>query len=272
VPGARTTPPAEYASVPDPTARLAGRAIGLDVGGTGIKAAVVDLSTGALVTDRIRELTPRPMTPGAVLDVISSVMQQLGATGAVTADMRGGTAFPSVIRAGHAMTVVHGEAAWVGQDVQRLISDRAGRSMSAINDADAAGVAEVAYGAGKDQRGVLLLLDLGTGIGTSLFTDGRLVPNIQLGHIELHGHDAEVRLSPAARKQRGVGLTHWAGEFNELLARNETYIAPDLIIIAGGMAKEFPKFGQLLETKAKLVPAALGTVAGIVGAARVSGG
>ena len=253
-----------------PTARLTGRALGLDIGGTGIKAAIVDLATGRLVTDRVRELTPRPATPKAVMDVVASVVQSLEATGKLTRDLPGGAGFPSVIRAGRAMTATHGDASWIGMDIRQVLQQPApGRPSAILNDADAAGVAEIAYGAGKGQHGVVLLLDLGTGIGSALFTNGQLVPNMQLGHVELHGRDAETRLSPAARKRRRIGWKQWAAEFNELLARYEAYVWPDLIIIGGGLAKDFPKFGQLLKSSAPLVAATIGTNAGIVGAARV---
>ncbi|HEV2005808.1 MAG TPA: ROK family protein [Candidatus Limnocylindrales bacterium] len=269
MPEPKPVPTAEYAAIPSPATRLTGRAIGLDIGGTGIKAAVVDLATGRLVTDRVRELTPQPAGPAAVLDVVASVVQSLDAAGARTPEMPGGAAFPSVIRAGRAMTAVHGDSSWIDVDVQRMLSERLGRPIVVINDADAAGVAEIAYGAGKGQPGVVLLLDLGTGIGSALFTNGQLVPNVQLGHVEFHGREAEARLSPVARKRRRIDLRQWAGEFNELLARYEAYVAPDLIIIGGGMATEFQKFGPFLKTGARLVAAAMGSNAGIVGAARV---
>jgi polyphosphate glucokinase len=265
------TPADEYPIVPAPATRLTGEALGIDIGGTGIKAAVVDLATGRLVTDRVRELTPRPATPKAVMDVVASVVQSLEGTGTLTHDMPGGAGFPSVIRAGRAMTATHGETSWIGADVQQMLSERLDRPIALLNDADAAGVAEIAYGAGKGQDGVVLLLDLGTGIGSALFTNGQLVPNTQLGHVEFRGGDAEARLSPAARKQRKIGWKQWAAEFNELLARYEAYVWPDLIIIGGGLAKDFPKFGQLLKSTAPLVVATRGTTAGIVGAARVGG-
>jgi polyphosphate glucokinase len=268
---AKTNAPSEYAAIPSPTARLTGQALGLDIGGTGIKAAVVDLATGRLVTDRVRELTPRPATPRAVMDVVARVVRTLEATGKLTPNMPGGAGFPSVIRAGRAMTATHGDSSWIDMDVQEMLSKRLHRAIEVLNDADAAGVAEIAYGAAKGQDGVVLLLDLGTGIGSALFTNGQLVPNMQLGHIELHGRDAEIRLSPAARKRRGIGWKPWAVEFNELLARYEAYVWPDLIIIGGGLAKDFPRFEQLLKTKAPLVAAAMGGTAGIIGAARVGG-
>jgi polyphosphate glucokinase len=264
-------PEEEYAIVPTPTARLTGNALGIDIGGTGIKAAIVDLGTGRLVTDRVRELTPRPATPKAVMDIVARLARSLEVTGKLTPGMRAGAGFPSVIRAGRAMTATHGDPSWIGTDIRQMLSDRLEHPMAVLNDADAAGVAEIAYGAGKGQHGVVLLLDLGTGIGSALFMNGQLVPNMQLGHVELHGRDAETRLSPLARKRRRIGWKEWAVEFNELLARFEAYVWPDLIIIGGGLAKDFPKFGRLLKSSAPLVAATIGTNAGIVGAARVGG-
>jgi len=257
--------------VPSPAARLTGRALGIDIGGTGIKAAVVDLASGQLVTDRIRELTPRPATPEAVLDVVVDVVHQLEATGELTASMPGGAGFPSVIRAGQAMTATNLDHAWIGAPVQQLLGQRLGRPMLVLNDADAAGVAEVAHGAGRGQHGVVLLLDLGTGIGSALFMNGQLVPNMQLGHLEFHCRDAETRLSPAARTRRKIGWKKWGGEFNELLARYEEYLWPELIILGGGTAKDFSKYKKYLKTRAPLMAAAMGNTAGIVGAARVGG-
>jgi polyphosphate glucokinase len=261
----------EYPTIPSPTARLTGLALGIDIGGTGIKAAVVDLASGQLVTDRIRERTPRPATREAVLDVVADVVRQLEATGKLTAGMPGGAGFPSVIRAGHAMTATHGDQSWIGAPVQQMLAERLRRQIVVMNDADAAAVAEIAYGAGKGEHGVVLLLDLGTGIGSSLFVNGQLVPNMQLGHIEFRGQDAEIRLSPVARLRRKIGWKTWGREFNELLARYEEYVWPDLIILGGGTAKEFPKYQQFLKPTAPLVVAAMGTTAGIVGAARVGG-
>ncbi|HEY7937457.1 MAG TPA: ROK family protein [Candidatus Limnocylindrales bacterium] len=259
----------EYADIPSSTDVHKGHALGIDIGGTGIKAAVVDVETGQLVSDRIRELTPQPPTPDAVLATVGSVVKRLTESGLLTSEMPAGAGFPSAIRAGHALTVPHGEVAWVGQSIDQLLGDRLGRRVTVLNDSDAAGVAEMAYGAGRGHPGVVLLLDLGTGIGTTLFTKGELVPNMQLGHVEFHGHDAESRVSPAARKRRNLGWKAWGREFNKLLAIYEAYLWPDLIILGGGLAKDFSKFSGFLETKSMLVPAVLGNLAGIVGAARV---
>jgi polyphosphate glucokinase len=191
-------PDVESPIVPSPTARLTGRALGIDIGGTGIKAAVVDIASGQLVAERIREPTPRPATRKAVLAVVVDVVRRLEATGTLTPGMPGGAGFPSVIRAGRAMTATHGDRSWIGAPIQQMLEQRLGRPMLVLNDADAAGVAEIAYGAGKGQHGVVLLLDLGTGIGSALFMNGQLLPNVQLGHVELRCEDAETRLSPAA--------------------------------------------------------------------------
>jgi polyphosphate glucokinase len=261
----------EYADIPASAAVLKGHALGIDIGGTGIKAAIVDVETGHLVSDRIREPTPLPPTPEAVLAAVGAVVDQLAASGALTSEMSAGAGFPAAIRSGHALTAPHGEQAWVGQSVARLLADRLGRPVAVLNDSDAAGVAEMAYGVGRANTGVVLLLDLGTGIGSTLFTKGELAPNMQLGHIAFHGHDAESRVSPAARKRRNLGWKAWGREFSELLAIYEEYLWPDLIILGGGLAKDFSKYSGFLKTKSVLVPAALGNLAGIVGAARVAG-
>ncbi len=260
---------AEYAATPSAATALSGRAFGIDIGGTGIKAAVVDLADGHLVTDRMRELTPHPATVEAILDVVADVIRQLEVTGALTDGMPGGLCFPSVIRAGEVMTASNLDPSWIGANVETLLEHRLGRTLSVVNDADAAGVAETAYGAGQGEEGVVLLLDLGTGIGSALLFGGRLVPNIQLGHVELHGHEAESRVSPTARTRRKIGWRKWGREFEELLKYYESYLWPDLIIIGGGLARKFSTYSKFLSTRAPLVAASLGTNAGIVGAARV---
>jgi polyphosphate glucokinase len=265
----RATSANEYPTVPSPAERLTGRALGIDIGGTSVKAAVVDVASGQLVTERIRELTPSPATPEAMLDVVVDVVRRLEATGKLTAGMPGGAGFPSVIRAGQAMTATQLDRSWIGAPVQEMLGQRLRRPMVVLNDADAAGVGEMALGAGQGQPGVVLLLALGTGIGSALFIDGQLVPNMQLGHVEFHCRDAESRLSRAARTRRKIGWKKWGGEFNELLARYETYLWPDLIILGGGLARKFPKYRKFLKTNAPLVAAAMGNTAGIVGAARV---
>jgi polyphosphate glucokinase len=255
--------------VPSPAERLTGRALGIDIGGTSVKAAVVDVASGQLVTERIRELTPSPATPEALLGVVVDVVRRLEATGVLTPEMPGGAGFPSVIRAGRAMTATQLDRSWIGAPVQEMLEQRLRRPMVVLNDADAAGVGEMALGAGQGQPGVVLLLALGTGIGSALFIDGQLVPNMQLGHVEFHCRDAESRLSRAARTRRNIGWKKWGGEFNELLAQYENYLWPDLIILGGGLATKFSKYQKFLKARAPLVAAVMGNTAGIVGAARV---
>jgi polyphosphate glucokinase len=262
----------EYTAIPSSGTSLSGHALGIDIGGTGIKAAVVDLESGQLVTGRVRQPTPQPATPDAVLGVVGAVVRELEVSGGLTPEMSAGAGFPSVIRAGHALTAPHGVQAWIGMSVADVLSERLGRPVAVTNDADAAGVAEMAYGAGRGNTGVVLLLDLGTGIGTALFRSGELVPNMQFGHIQFHGQDAEFWVSPAARKHRNLSWKTWGREFNELLAVYEDYLWPDLIILGGGMVKDFSKYSKFLSTNARLVPATLANTAGIVGAARLAAG
>lgn len=259
----------DVSNIPSPAAGLTGQAVGLDIGGSGIKGAIVDVASGQLVTERFRERTPNPATRERLLGTVVNVMRRIEATGDLTAGMPGGVGFPSVIKDGRALTATQLDDWWIGAPVEEVLGQRLGRPIVVLNDADAAGVAELAYGAGRNERGVVLLLALGTGIGTSLFIDGHLVPNLQLGHVEFHRRDAETRLSSAARTRRKLGLKKWAREFNELLAQYETYLWPDLIILGGGIAKKFPTLRPMLRTRAPLVAAAFGNSAGVVGAARV---
>ena len=252
---------------PDGTAAGPERALGIDIGGTGIKAAVVDLTTGQLVTDRIRELTPQPATPEAVVDVVVEVVERVAATGELTADTPGGAGFPSVIKDGRPMTAANLDHAWIGAPAQEMLEHRLHRSILVLNDADAAGLAEMAHGAGRGQRGVVLMLTIGTGIGSALFTDGQLVPNLELGHVTFHGRDAETLVSGAARERRRMSWKKWGHEFNSLLAEYEKYLWPDLIILGGGVSKEIAKYKRYLRTRAPVVPAAMLNTAGIVGAA-----
>src|SRR5574337_605965 len=253
--------------IPSPTSRLTGQALGIDIGGTGIKAAVVDLATGELLTERIREKTPQPATPEAMVGVVADICAKLEATGKLTPGMPGGAGFPAVIKRGRAMTAANLDPSWVGAPVQELLSQRLGRPIEVLNDADAAGVAEVAHGAGKGHDGVVLLLTIGTGIGSALFVDGLLVPNLELGHLEFHGKDAERRVSGAARERRKLGWKRWGREFDEYLADMERWFWPDLIILGGGVSKSIDLYRKYLSTRAPLVPAAMLNTAGIVGAA-----
>ncbi len=253
--------------IPVPGTRLKGIALGIDVGGTGVKAALVDLATGKLASDRVRERTPQPATPEAVTETVASVVGQVLDGEKVPDDLPVGCGLPGVVTDGVLRTAANIDKAWVGVSVEGLVGEAIGRRVLGINDADAAGLAELAYGAAEGVPGTVLLLTIGTGIGSALFVDGRLVPNTEFGHLEFHGKDAELRVSGAARNRRGLGWKRWAREFDEYLDRLELYFWPDLIILGGGVSKDMAKYAHLLTTRAPVVPAQHLNVAGIVGAA-----
>ena len=210
---------------PPPGTRLSGIALGIDVGGTGVKAGLVDLATAELVTDRIREKTPQPSKPEAVAATIGSVVSRVLAEHDVPADLPVGCGLPGVVRDGRLTTAANIDHEWVGWPAEEGIGAAIGRRVMIINDADAAGLAEVAYGAGEGVAGTLLLLTIGTGIGSALFIDGILVPNTEFGHIELKGKDAESRVSGAARERRGIGWKAWAARVR-LLPRPPGALSP----------------------------------------------
>lgn len=242
--------------------------MGIDIGGTGIKGAPVDLVTGTLTTKRLRILTPKPATPEAVADVVAAVA---GAFPDVDGPV--GCAFPAVVRRGITMTAANVDPSWIGCDADALFTERLGREVHLLNDADAAGVAEVAFGAARGNDGVVLMITLGTGVGTALFTGGRLVPNTELGHIELDGEDAELRVAERVRIEKGLSWKKYAARLDRYLAAMERLLNPDLIVLGGGGAKEADRFLPLLGRTTPVVPAALGNDAGIVGAAMaVEGG
>jgi polyphosphate glucokinase len=235
---------------------------GIDIGGTGVKGATVDVSTGELTTDRIRVLTPHPATPASVVPVVVDLVRQTSYTGPV------GCAFPAVIKDGVAFTAANIDPSWIGTSVASALSAQLdGAAVSVINDADAAGMAELRFGAGRDVQGVVVMLTVGTGIGSAVFIDGLLVPNTELGHLEVDGHVAEHRASETAREEQELSHKQWAKRFNRYLEVLEALLWPDLVIVGGGVSKAPEKFMPLLESKAKTVPATLANTAGIIGAA-----
>jgi len=253
--------------IPPPGTRLKGLALGIDVGGTGVKAALVDLATGTLASNRVREKTPQPATPEAVTATVASVVAQVLDGETVPDDLPVGCGLPGVVTEGILRTAANIDKSWEGVSVEGIVGEALGRRVLAINDADAAGLAELAYGAAEGVSGTVLLLTIGTGIGSALFIDGRLVPNTEFGHLEFHGKDAEARVSGAARSRRGLGWKRWAREFDDYLDRLELYFWPDLIILGGGVSKDMAKYEHLLTTRAPVKAAELLNVAGIVGAA-----
>ncbi|MFZ3500096.1 polyphosphate--glucose phosphotransferase [Streptomyces sp. 5.8] len=236
---------------------------GVDIGGSGIKGAPVDLNRGDLAQERHKVLTPQPATPDGVAGCVVEVVRHFDWDGPV------GVTFPGVVTGGVTRSAANMDKAWVGVDTAALLSSRMdGRPVTVLNDADAAGVAEMAYGAGREVDGTVILLTLGTGIGSALFTDGRLVPNTELGHLELKGHDAETRASVKAKEDGELTWEHWARRVGKYLAHVEMLFSPDLFIIGGGVSRKPEKFLPLIEgVRARIVPAELQNNAGIVGAA-----
>ncbi len=235
--------------------------LGLDIGGSGIKGAVVDVLAGTLVTPRHRIPTPTPATPEAMLETAAAVVRHFGWQGPV------GCGFPAVIKDGVVCTAANISSRWVGLNGQQMLEQAIGAPVVLLNDADAAGIAEMRLGAGRGRGGLVLMLTVGTGIGTALFIDGKLVPNTELGHIEIRGKDAERRASDGARERKGWSYAEWAVRFDEYLHRISALLWPDLIIVGGGASKEYEKFAHLLTVRVEVVPAQLRNEAGIVGAA-----
>ncbi|MER6156178.1 polyphosphate--glucose phosphotransferase [Streptomyces sp. NPDC001868] len=237
---------------------------GVDIGGSGIKGAPVDLDLGDLADERYKVLTPHPATPDSVADGVKEVVDHFGWTGPV------GITFPGVVTGGATIrTAANVDKAWIDTDARALLSDRlGGLAVTVINDADAAGVAEMQFGAGRDRQGTVILLTFGTGIGSAVFSDGVLLPNTELGHLELHGHDAETRASTKAKDDHELTWEHWAKRVTKYLAHVEMLFSPELFIIGGGVSRKSAKFLHLIEDiKAEIVPAQLQNNAGIVGAA-----
>ncbi|XRQ14217.1 polyphosphate--glucose phosphotransferase [Actinomadura welshii] len=236
--------------------------LGIDIGGTGIKGAPVDLSDGSFVRDRFRVDTPQPSKPKAVAKVVAEIVEHFGWDGPV------GVTYPGVVIDGVTMSAANVSKHWIGLDAASLLADATGREVTLLNDADAAGVAEMRLGRGRGRRGTVLLLTLGTGIGSALFTDGVLVPNTEFGHIEVNGVDAELRASAKARDEEGLSWAKWAVRLSEYMARLEALISPSLIIVSGGVSKRSEQFLPLIKgVQAEIVAARLVNNAGIVGAA-----
>jgi polyphosphate glucokinase len=243
------------------------QALGIDIGGTGIKGAPVDLATGQLVTDRKKIATPRPATPEAVKEVVKELAQSFGWTGVV------GATFPGVVVNGTIRTAANVDKSWIGTDAASLFGKAIGADVAVLNDADAAGIAEMTFGAGVGVKGTVLMLTFGTGVGSALFVDGVLVPNTEFGHIEIRGKDAEKRASERGKTDHGWGWKDWTERVSEYLQHIEALLSPGLIIVGGGISKESEKWVPLLTgVQAKIVPAALHNDAGIVGAAMAAGG
>ena len=243
-----------------------GIVLGIDVGGSGVKGAPVDLAHGRLAEDRVRIETPEPATPEAVAATVAEIVSAFDTDGPI------GCTFPAVVQQGVVHSAANVDSSWVRTDAQALFSEVTGRSVSVVNDADAAGVAEVTHGAGRGVSGVVVLVTLGTGIGTAVFTDGALVPNTELGHIIVDGVDAETFAASRWRKREGLTWEEYGRRVNRYLRRLEQLTWPDLIIIGGGVSKRHDRFFGEFRTRTEVVPAQLRNEAGIIGAASVAAG
>ncbi len=241
--------------------------LGIDIGGSGIKGAPVDTDSGTVLMPRFRLETPEPAKPQPIADAVEELVKHFEWQGKI------GSGFPAVVRSGVAFSAANIHESWIGVDIQALFSERTGCPAIVINDADAAGLAEMKFGAGKDhQQGVVLVLTVGTGIGSAVFVEGRLLPNTEFGHIQIRGRDAERRASDAAKQRKDLSWKAWGKRFNEYLQTMERLIWPDLIIVGGGASKDFERFSPLLKVNAKVVPATLLNMAGIIGAALAAEG
>ncbi len=240
--------------------------IGIDFGGSGIKAAPVDLETGEFSADRERIDTPKKSSPEAVADVMAELLERFeGHESAV------GVTIPGVVRKnGEVASAANIDKSWIGTDADDLLGERLGRTVRVINDADAAGLAEARYGVAKGREGLVIITTLGTGIGSALLYDGVLVPNTELGHIEVEGHDAETRAANSARERDDLSWEKWAARLTSYYRALERLFSPELFVVGGGVSKHGAKFIPLIDVSTEIVTAELRNTAGIVGAAALA--
>jgi polyphosphate glucokinase len=246
--------------------RAARIGFGIDIGGSGMKGAPVDLDTGLLHGERYRIDTPQPATPDAMAPVVKELVEHFEWTGPV------GAAMPTVVRHGIVHSAANIDKSWIGVDADALFEDATGCDVAVCNDADAAGVAEMTFGAGRDRAGVVIVLTFGTGIGSGMFVDGHLVPNTELGHIQIDGRDAEDGAAASVRKRDGLSWAQWAGRVNHYLDEVVKLFSPELIILGGGASKRPDDWVPLLDVDAEVTVASMANNAGIVGAALLSPG
>jgi polyphosphate glucokinase len=239
--------------------------LGIDVGGSGIKGAPVDTEAGELTAPRCRIPTPDSARPQPVAEAVAQIAQNFDWQGPI------GCGFPSVVRNGVALTAANISKKWIGLNAAELFASACNLPVFVMNDADAAGLAEMKFGAGRGRRGTVMIVTIGTGLGTALFTDGKLLPNAELGHIEIEGEDAELHASDAARKRDNLSWKRWGANFDKYLLTLERLFWPDLFILGGGVSKEYENFVPRLTVKTEVVPAQLRNEAGIIGAALAAG-
>jgi polyphosphate glucokinase len=253
----RNNGPAEGESADGPAGIL-----GIDIGGSGIKGNLVDPTSGVLMAERFKLETPQPSIPEAVASVVAKIVEHFEYVGPV------GCTFPAIVKGGVTLSAANVDKAWIGCHAAELFSETTGHQVVVVNDADAAGIAEMAVGAGRDRAGVTLLLTFGTGIGSAMFHDGVLIPNTELGHIEFEGHESvEDWAAARVKDDENLSWKAWAGRVNRLLDHLSRILSPDLFILGGGVSRRWDKWGDYLNVPVETVPAALRNEAGIVGAA-----
>lgn len=237
-------------------------AFGIDIGGSGIKAATVDLDTGEFIGDRLKITTPKPATPTAVAETVAEIIRRAEWDGPV------GITLPSVVKDQFALSAANIDKSWIGTNVHELFHQHlGGREVSVLNDADAAGLAEAAFGDPKSRQGAVIFLTFGTGIGSAFLTDGELFPNTELGHLEVNGKEAEHRASSAAKDREELSYKKWAKRVSKVLLEYERLFSPQLFIVGGGISREHEEWVPLLTNNVEVIPAQLRNRAGIVGAA-----
>ena len=242
-------------------------ALGVDIGGTGIKGAIVNIETGELVSERIKLPTPAGGEPEAIIAVVVEIIEKLGG---LASEIPVGVCFPAVVSHGVTMSAANVSKKWIGLEAEKLFEQKLGRDIHFVNDADAAGYAEVRYGAAKGVNGLVILTTLGTGIGSAIIFNGILVPNSELGHLEIKGKDAESKASFAAKERSNLTYAKWAKRLQVYYSTVEMLFSPDLLIVGGGVSKSHEEFLPLLKLRAPIVPATLRNNAGIMGAAALA--
>lgn len=243
-------------------------AVGVDIGGTGVKAALVDVAEGTLLSERVKVATPFGGEPDDIRDAVVELVSRLGVEDGTPI----GVTFPAIVRHGRTMSAANVSKAWIGLEAEQLFERALGRDIHFVNDADAAGFAEDHYGAAKDASGLVIMTTLGTGIGGALIYDGVLIPNAELGHLELDGFDAETRASNKARETEGLSWEAWAARLQRYYSHLEFIFSPDLFVVGGGVSKSSEMFLPLLRLETQIVPATLRNNAGIIGAAALARG
>ena len=244
------------------------RAIGIDIGGTGIKGAVVDLGTGELVTERVKVKTPAGGRPGDILQATGQLLAIIAGQGHTSLPL--GVCFPAIVKHGRTLSAANISDEWIGLEAERLFERELGSAIHFINDADAAGYAESQFGAAKGERGLAILTTLGTGIGSAFLYDGVLVPNTELGHLEIDGHDAEARAAYSALEREQLSWAAWAERLQRYYSHVEFLFSPDLFVVGGGVSKHHQEFLPLLSLDTPIVPAAFRNNAGLLGAAALA--